>query len=284
MIKSITTYIKNPYKFFSLTDVKIAVDRPFVDTGDPVTFNITMKWGSRYTINITWDDGEELDVYHAVTLASDGDYILYEHPYLTPSIYGPVYRFTNIFGSFEMKFSIVVQNPVLDMVLDVPTPIPFYNDSGCSSSSIITFLGTVPDPTDPYILVDYGDGYNATGLLVIAQDSPNYTYHSYATYGTYNLTLNISNFVSFLYFEKTVDVDQPITNVEVLAEPEHIKTHSETTVSVTMSWGSRVSLSWDLKDGNTVTTFAENYTDTMMAQNTYHHPGLFLITLYLMCN
>ncbi|KAK3094595.1 hypothetical protein FSP39_003770 [Pinctada imbricata] len=73
--------------------------------------------------------------------------------------------------------------------------------------------------------------------------------HYYTAIGTYNITINVTNLVSFMFFSFIVDVDEPIYNLQLLPNPVHLKTFSSSDLEVRMSWGSRAVCTWIIGDG-----------------------------------
>lgn len=263
-----------------MTDLAINVDRPYVATGHVVMFNVTMRWGSRYTVDINWDDGTQFSQYIHMTIG--GEHLSYTHTFSTPSLYLTSFVFTNVFGTFRINKTVVVQNPVVKMELEALTPIALTYNLIAVCRLTISFTGAsnnVPLATDPFIHYEYGDGVNTSSALTIASNSPRIDTHSYLAYGSFNLTLNISNFVNYMFFERTIDVDKRIENVFLWANPLHIVTGNQTKIQANMTWGSRITLNFDFKDETTQVQYIEHYDQPMESIHTYNSPGIYPITV-----
>ena len=86
--------------------------------------------------------------------------------------------------------------------------------------------------------------------FVIDVDNPVIDRHDYYVVGTYDITLNISNFVSWMYFEQSIDLDEPVIDLMAWADPSIINVSAITTVHVNQTWGSRLNITWDWLDPN----------------------------------
>ncbi|XP_055995228.1 uncharacterized protein LOC125649388 [Ostrea edulis] len=74
--------------------------------------------------------------------------------------------------------------------------------------------------------------------------------HNYTLYGTYNLFANISNLVDFEYLPLTLDIDEPIYDLEFIPDPFCISVRTKGSFIISMSWGSRAECTISIGDGS----------------------------------
>lgn len=73
---------------------------------------------------------------------------------------------------------------------------------------------------------------------------------NYNRFGTYTVTLNVSNFVSYMFWNFTIDVDEPVLNLIIIADHYIIEWNTTVNLTSSMTWGSRINLTWDFADGS----------------------------------
>nr|XP_034310453.1 uncharacterized protein LOC105340501 isoform X2 [Crassostrea gigas] len=75
-------------------------------------------------------------------------------------------------------------------------------------------------------------------------------YHDYTMFGTYNVSVNISNYVDFEYFPLILDVDEPIYDLDFTPSPVYVAIRTNSQLVVSMSWGSRAECMITVGDGS----------------------------------
>ena len=142
-------------------------------------------------------------------------------------------------------------------------------------------------PTDPAYTVDWNDDSTPADLTALTVANViNKTHtdsHDYTEYGTYTITVSVSNKVSNQTMTFEVDLDQLILEAHARAQakeiwdegrPYCVQVDAEVDVHATLTWGSRYNTTWSWQDGtdDTVKSFNES-SDTMIATHTYTAPG-----------
>ena len=129
-------------------------------------------------------------------------------------------------------------------------------------------IGTTPEPTAGTTIAD--------DFFSIPVD------HEYSLEATYDVTVNISNLVSYMYFTLTFEVDKPIYDLILIAEPTYVVKNAYASLNVSMSWGSRVICAWYIGDGTpSVSADCDHYSQTsyshLFTQVGVFHPEVYAI-------
>ena len=180
------------------------------------------------------------------------------------------------------------------MTLETTSPIaiwPWENETDLQTW--IKFRGgsdslgrPIPPPTDAFYNITFGDDTGENSFIyeymVINRTFWIDDFHTYHSIGTYNLTLNISNFVNWMYFERKIYVDNPVMNMTAWATPWIVRVNETSEITVNMTWGSRYNLTWDWKDPNNNTNptiYFDWYNRTMKQSHWYVAPFVYPVTL-----
>ncbi len=273
-----------------VTNFTFTADEFYVTPGTTVTFSLTAQKASRFQMQAFYDY-----VYN--------DTWVYEEQYVPLLVHGSVHNVRHAFqvvdnctvnmtlvnnvSSAWYTAQITVQNPVRNMTLSTNSPIPLLKGASQSDLSLtiqFTNTGKVPEPTNAvyeYVFGNTRPGENETlkkfSAFTLDSNDQVIDQHPYYAVGTYVVTMNISNFVSFIYDEQRVDVDEPVMDLLAWADPPIINATADTTVHVNMTWGSRTNVTWDWLDPNSANT-VEFYTfwhDTKMQTHAWQDSGVF---------
>lgn len=74
--------------------------------------------------------------------------------------------------------------------------------------------------------------------------------HIYLEENFYNVSINISNLVSSMFFSVSIDADKPIYGLTLTPYPMYVPIDTYAALNATMSWGSRATCTWDVGDGS----------------------------------
>ena len=263
---------------YIIEDYSFVADEHYVIPGTTVYFNITMTQGSRYLIKADYDyeynDGwVSEEIFVPVTMA--GDVVVVPHSFMVVDNYTVNLTVMNNVSTAWATTLITVQHPILNMSLSTDSPIAYERGTDRSTLTLtISFAGGVPPPTNAHYKYNFGNTMpNQNEVLkqdsyfVIDEDNPVIDRHDYYVVGTYYITLNISNFVSWMYFEQRVDLDEPVIDPKAWADPSIINVSAITTVHVNQTWGSRLNITWDWLDPN-------DQHSTMQWYEFWHEPRL----------
>ena len=112
------------------------------------------------------------------------------------------------------------------------------------SKGIINF--GVPSSGDPpagaVVAFIYGDGTRESGL---AYGTATAYPHEFKAAGTYTVTANVSNSISYAILTLDVTVVVPVANLRMLVVPPHAPIGQPVTVGVYMDKGNDVTLYWN---------------------------------------
>ena len=128
------------------------------------------------------------------------------------------------------------------------------------------------DITQDYILCfQYlGNTFESTGVSIFPLT------HHYITYGEYNVTVNISNFVSSYMMWQIIQIDQPIVNLRAMnASLYFVRVGYNTSIEILCDWGSRMDVSWDWKDGEVTEQYYQGFDIPMEQTHIYTTPGTY---------
>ena len=220
-----------------------------------------MTQGSRYLIKADYDyeyndSWMSEEIFVPVTVA--GDVVVVPHSFMVVDNCTVNLTVMNNVSTAWATTLITVQHPILNMSLSTDSPIAYERGTDRSTLTLtISFAGGVPPPTNAHYKYNFGNTMpNRSEVLkqdsyfVIDEDNPVIDRHDYYVVGTYYITLNISNFVSWMYFEQRVDLDEPVIDLKAWADPSIINVSAITTVHVSQTWGSRLNITWEWLDPN----------------------------------
>lgn len=100
-------------------------------------------------------------------------------------------------------------------------------------------------------------------------------YHDYTFFGTYNVSVNISNLVDFEYFPLTLDIDEPIYDLDFTPYPVYVPIRTNSDLVVSMSWGSRVECTITVGDGSPTYTSPCDRFNAMNISHYFDTVGVF---------
>ena len=278
---------------YIIEDYAFVADEHYVIPGTTVYFNITMTQGSRYKIIADYDyenNGTWVTEEMFIPVTTTGKIEVVPHAFTVVDNCTVNLTVSNNISSAWATTLITVQDPVLNMTLTTDSPIPFIRGTNQSILTLtISFAGGVPPPTNAHYKYNFGNtmpGDNKTltqdRYFVIDENNPVVDYHAYYVVGTYYISLNISNFVSWMYFEQQVDLDEPVMDLTAWAEPNIINVTEVTTIHVNQTWGSRVNITWDwldLNDTMDVTQWYEFWYEERFQKHSYVEYGVFPISI-----
>lgn len=266
---------------YRVQDVKTVPNTTFLQPDDPVSLNVTMLRGSRFTSVVTYGDGLSESVYEE-ELLSDG-FIMFVHSFAVADNYTVVMNATNAVTSCACAnntLKMIVQNPAAGLHLATNSPVSIPNAGTGLAVLTLSFDGTVLPPTDAFVLYTMGDTPTASSrfshYLVISVASPVVDTYVYSTFGTYNISLNVSNFVSYQFFQAVIDVDQVVLNLAIASDLQLV-VFNVTVVqfTISMTWGSRVLLTWNWLDDTASENAPYEATATNMKRHTYAKVGVY---------
>lgn len=278
---------------YIIEDYSFVANEHYVIPNTTVTFSITMSQGSRYLIKADYDYEYQDDwVYEEifVPVTVTGDVVEVPHTFMVVDNCTVNLTVVNNVSISWQTVLITVQDPVLHMTLDSDSPRPYVRGTNETVMCFtISFAGGVPPPTNAFYKYNFGntmpnDNVTLTqdSYFVIDENTPVIDCHAYYVVGTYLVTLNISNFVSWMYFTLNVDVDEPVMDLTAWADPDIINVTTVTTIHVTQTWGSRTTVTWDWldpNDPNPTTQWYEFWNDTKYQNHFWQDFGVFPIEI-----
>lgn len=100
-------------------------------------------------------------------------------------------------------------------------------------------------------------------------------YHEYTLFGTYNVSVNISNYVDFEYFPLILDVDEPIYDLDFTPYPVYVPIRTNSQLVVSMSWGSRAECTITVGDGSPTYVLPCDRLNSMNISHKFDTVGVF---------
>ncbi|KAH3871232.1 hypothetical protein DPMN_034426 [Dreissena polymorpha] len=209
-----------------------------------------MFWCSRFNTTILFDDGSMLAFYTELLLAPEN--ITKYHAYTSPGIYQLSAVIENPVGHFEGNYSIVVQYPVRNLELRVKSPQILPIGSSINTLFNLTFLGLVEPATNASIMTDFKDGTIIIDPFLANDSTPIVfgMWHPYIDAGTYNVSMNVSNLVSWIFLHQVVDVDEKLYEVVLTPALHYVITNTFVDLLVTMLAGTRATCLYESGDGS----------------------------------
>ncbi|XP_013386005.1 uncharacterized protein LOC106155635 isoform X1 [Lingula anatina] len=137
-----------------------------------------------------------------------------------------------------------------------------------SSSGNTTSAPTTVEPTFLHRRKTY---------LNISTSSPVTDHDTCPSFGTYNVTLNISNCVSYDILATTLVVDEPILGLAITADPYFVVINTNSYICVEVTWGSRLNVTLDYGDGTPLEIFEYNRTGSNCFLHNYTSGGNFTL-------
>ena len=266
---------------YMITNLTITVDRLFVPVGEEMTTTVQMNWCSRFNTSIDFGDGiGSRSLYTELLLAPEN--VTDTYIYASPGLFIATVAIQNPVDNYTEEFAVHVQYPVRNLesntispqilVYGTPTYVPFN----------ITFLGGVPPATDATLTVDYQDGTIDVDPFNVTDNSSGIfpLWHPYNDAGTYNVSLNVSNLVSWEVMYEVVEVDEVIYVLEFLATPVYIITHDFAELVASMVGGSRATCYINPGDGSATVSPACSRTQPANISHQYSVVGVFHPNVY----
>lgn len=234
---------------YPITNLSVTVDKLFLKVDEAMTVLIGMYWCSRFNVTINYGDNSSVNTYY--DLVQSPDNITIHHSYSSPGVYPMILEIDNPVDYFTVSYTIVVQYPVLNLDSSSKTPNVLQYGTPVEVPLNLTFLGGVEPATDAVITVNYFDGSVSVDPFNVNDSDPILfsMWHSYSAAGTYNISINVSNLVSWITLYELVDVDECIFDLELNAVPIYVITNEYADLQVTMAAGTRATCNWFFDDG-----------------------------------
>ena len=230
----------------------------------------------RFYLLADFDDGNAQSEYHAVALADD--VLQVNHTWSVDGNYTVNITLAGFLNTVTVLHTIKVQNRIDNLTLAYPNPIEILPDYPGETDFSVNFLGGLV-PTDAFYDYTLGDGSTVNKYLAISTSSPSMDVHNYSAVGTYNVTLNVSNCVSYMWFRKEVVVDEPIRDLSVWSEPRIHKLTESVRIHVNITWGSRLHVTWVLQDGTNQTQFFNTHQEDKFIDYVYGSKGHYFVKI-----
>ncbi|XP_077979563.1 uncharacterized protein LOC144434915 [Glandiceps talaboti] len=252
--------VSGPYSYditvrveYAIEDMVIWASDPYITPDTTIGVYFDLYRGSAMTVTMDFDDHTDPVVFEQdVIKRADGDYALEYHKFGRARDYNiSVYAsscVSNVTGYFLVK----VQNPVrnVNMSTDSPGIIPFMQPGTITYT--YTYSGNMSTPpTDAQVNYIFDAGVEGVEDFPIADVNPIEHPMTLVDYGSYSTVVNISNLVSWMYFEVSIEMEQPIMDLIIVSPKRHIIVGNTVILTAQMIWGSRTAFNWDFKDGET---------------------------------
>ena len=276
---TLTAYIWIEYV---LTNVSVVADELFIIPGTTVNFNLTMTKGSTYNISINYGDGSKEDISY-IEKTLEGDVEMYQHKFSKVMNCTVTFDLGNHVSTEKIRLVITIQNPVKKFAMQATSPLRLEPDGTggmvpATTLCTLTFTPStgVPPPTDAFYLYNFADTASTESeiLYVLPNANPVITNHTFIGFNTYNVSVNVSNLVSFQVLSQSVEVDQPIMSPRLLSNVTSANVSQEVTLGVLLTWGSRVEITWQWGDGTRNESYVAQHDEVIQFMHAYSTAGL----------
>jgi hypothetical protein len=277
-VHNFTTGVWVDYMIKNLT---VTIDRLFLPVLEVTTLVVEMAWCSRFNTTVIYGDGTpDFFLYKDLLLAPDN--VTATHGYALPGTYQLFLEINNPVDYFNDTFNILVQYPVTNVETTSTTPHVLIFGSSVSVPFNLTFLGGVEPATDASITVDFQDGVVSVDPFSVTDQDPVVfaMLHPYTAAGTYNVSINVSNLVSWTTFYEVVDVDEEIVDLELTFDPMFVITNEHSTIQASMIGGTRSLCVWNFQDGLPNHLEACSRSNPASVNHIFTSPGVFNVHLY----
>ena len=227
--------------------VFLTVNNTHHPVNSTIRFEITLPEGSNISVSLTVEPANVL-TSHIPGLTNNG-HLFFDHLYTAPGTYVVSVSASNVHGSVTNTTTVFVEVPVSSVncsVLDSPNP-----------NVSINMMCFVPSPSqipsNAIASVSFGDGNVNNVLLVLLPSLSQSFSNQYVTHGFYDVLVKIQNNVSHIYFNRSVQVGGPVTDLCVTVNRMFIPLGLPLIVTSDISFGSLVTYRYDFGDGMQVT-------------------------------
>ena len=233
--------------------VFLTVNNTHHPVNSTVRFEITLPEGSNISVSLTVEPANVL-TSHVPGLTNNGHF-LFDHLYTAPGTYVVSVSASNVHGSVTNTTTVFVEVPVSSVncsVLDSPNPNVSTNPN--VSINMMCFVPSPSQiPSNAIASVSFGDGNVNNVLLVLLPSLSQSFSNQYVTHGFYDVLVKIQNNVSHIYFNRSVQVGGPVTDLCVTVNRMFIPLGLPLIVTSDISFGSLVTYRYDFGDGTQVT-------------------------------
>ncbi|XP_013395465.1 polycystin-1 [Lingula anatina] len=265
---------------YLIENYTVEVEEFYITPGREINFTHAVYRASRFNLTADYADGFQHNLYRGVMLEPEN--IVLRHAWATADNYTVNLTMVNPVDNQTIQYEIIVQNAVEGLTLVTNSPVALYPNSVSVGLFEIHYDGVPLLGTDMFASYTFGDRSNITRYVIVNETTPHPTTHNYSVYGTYPITLNVSNYVSFMEFSTNLVVDQAILNMTIEPDPQFVQINTLCMVTVTVAWGTRLNLTWDFGDGTPTYTTDYKTNETNTEFHNYTTAGNFYITITAM--
>ena len=265
---------------YMITNLTVTIDRLFLPVLEFTTLYVEMSWCSRFNTTVIYGDGTtNFSLYKDVLFAPEN--VTTSHSYTLPGTYPLFLEINNPVDYFNDTYNILVQYPVSNLDSSSTTPHVLVYGSSVYVPFNLTFLGGVEPATDAIITVDFKDGTVSVDPFNVTDQDPVIfaMWHPYSEAGTFNVSINVSNLVSWTTLYEVVDVDEAIADLELTFDPMYVITNEYSTIKASMLGGTRASCTWEFRDGLPDHTEDCSRPNPASVNHTFTSPGVYNVRL-----
>ncbi|XP_023932388.1 uncharacterized protein LOC106168381 [Lingula anatina] len=258
----------------------LSVDHTMFQVGGTATFKLMITAGT--SVSIVWDYGDGSRETYSIPVTSawvqqvPGLSITRNHTYTAGGTPTATIIVANAYSNHTFTQQIDVITPISNLSLASNSPVAYIPPG---TASIMVLQGGGAPVAGATIKIDWGDG---TAVEFKDLDVGFNYYHEYEAKGTYRVTANVSNPISFMWLETGFLVAEPVTDLRLSTVPPHVPVGQPCVLVLTMYQGENVTFYVDFGDSSGLVTKTREGTtplDEDTVTHTYSTTGNYTITV-----